>query len=43
MEEAVRLLGLREIIKIPENLFIEGGDVFHYSTAPSIHNYTLSD
>lgn len=31
MEEAVRVLGLKEIIKIPENLFLEGGDVIPFT------------
>jgi N-dimethylarginine dimethylaminohydrolase len=31
MEEAVRVLGLNEIIRIPEYLFLEGGDVIPFS------------
>lgn len=31
MEAAVKKLGLREIIKVPENLILEGGDVIPFS------------
>lgn len=31
MEEAVKMLGLREIVRIPEHLFLEGGDFVPFS------------